>query len=189
MERDAVVDLLNDLILRTEDSHLGLQHAAGAMPDAPARDLLTDLAARRAAMVRDLQARVAALGGAPEGSGTLMGGARRLMEDIGSAIGARNREDILSGLLHQEEEVLKHFRQAGDRHAAGTSPVESASTGSSDAGGGAPGSPDAGHVRLPGDVAADLAAHAGRIRDDILTITDLAARGESAPSPDSTGTP
>ncbi|QJE74409.1 PA2169 family four-helix-bundle protein [Aerophototrophica crusticola] len=109
MEQDAVIDTLNDLIQATEDSHLGLQRSAEDMKDEATKALLNDMAARRGAIVRDLQRTVAALGGAPEATGTLMGGARRMVAEVAAALGARSDPAILADTVAAQEATLSVY--------------------------------------------------------------------------------
>lgn len=109
MDDDAVIDALNDLIRVVEDSHLGLQRAAGDLDSDDLVSLCNTLADRRGSMIRDIQERVAALGGAPDATGTLLGGARRMAAGLGAAIGARDNDDILEGLVHEQDSLLHHL--------------------------------------------------------------------------------
>lgn len=115
MDQDAVIDTLNDLIQATEDSHLGLQRSAEDMKDEGAKALLNDMAARRGAIVRELQRTVAALGGAPEATGTLLGGARRMVAEVAAAIGARSDPAILADTVSGQEATLSTFAQVLER--------------------------------------------------------------------------
>ncbi|HYE48278.1 MAG TPA: PA2169 family four-helix-bundle protein [Azospirillaceae bacterium] len=112
MERDAIVDTLNDLIRITEDSHLGLQRAAEDTDDETLKAALNDLSAERAAIVRDLQLQVAAIGGAPEATGTLLGGAQRLLSGVKAVLGGRDAPSILEEVGRTEEETLRHYDAA-----------------------------------------------------------------------------
>ncbi|HYC03014.1 MAG TPA: PA2169 family four-helix-bundle protein [Azospirillaceae bacterium] len=112
MERDEIVDQLNDLIRITEDSHLSLQRAAEDCTDEELKTLFNDLSAERAAIVRDLQIQVASIGGAPEATGTLMGGAHRLITGVKAVLGARTCEAILQEVGDVEAGTLARFDQA-----------------------------------------------------------------------------
>jgi len=116
LDRDAVVDMLNDLIRVTEDSHLGYQRAAEDAADAALKELLNDIAAQRGAIVRDLQARVAALGGAPEATGTFLGGAHRMVEEIKAVFGARHQDAIVADIVRTEMETLGRFEREAERN-------------------------------------------------------------------------
>jgi hypothetical protein len=89
MTKDEIVDTLNDLIQITEDSHEGYRKSAEDAKDADLKSLFNDLSAQRGAMVRDLQKHVAEQGGAPEASGTVLGGAHRFFVDLKSAVTAK----------------------------------------------------------------------------------------------------
>lgn len=112
MERDRIVDTLNELIRAAEDSHLGFQRAAENAPDPDLKSLLNDIGARRGAIVRELQRLVATIGGAPEATGTLLGGAQRMLEDLQSVFRDRDGGTILDSLVRREDGTLERFQQA-----------------------------------------------------------------------------
>ena len=90
MTKDEIVDTLNDLIQITEDSHEGYRKSAEDAEEQDLKSLFNDLSAQRGAMVRDLQKHVAEQGGAPEASGTILGGAHRFFVGLKSSVhGAR----------------------------------------------------------------------------------------------------
>ena len=109
MELDALIDRLNDLIRSAEDNHLALQRAATDLGEERWSALCTELATRRGDMIRALQEQVAAIGGAPDATGTFIGGARRLVEELGVALGARHADDILEGLVKLQEATIDHI--------------------------------------------------------------------------------
>ncbi|MFM2043739.1 MAG: hypothetical protein RLY86_2315 [Pseudomonadota bacterium] len=113
--RDGRIDALNDLIRVVADGHQALRSAVERLEPDQGRPLCADLAERQAGLVRELQALVAALGGAPEATGTLFGGARRLVAELGAALGARDSGDILAGLIRQQEETLTALDRAAAR--------------------------------------------------------------------------
>lgn len=117
MDHDRIVDLLNDLIHVAEDSHLNYQRAAEDCPDADLKSLLNDMSAGRGAMVRDLQLQVAAIGGAPEATGTILGQAHRMVEQIRSALGNLAPAAILEDLVRREEAMLQRFQEAAGNDA------------------------------------------------------------------------
>ena len=91
MTKDEIVDTLNDLIQITEDSHEGYRKSAEDAEEQDLKSLFNDLSAQRGAMVRDLQKHVAEQGGAPEASGTVMGGAHRFFVGLKSSVMGRDR--------------------------------------------------------------------------------------------------
>lgn len=116
MDLDAVVDALNDLIRAAEDTHLALQRGEEDLEDPDLKALCAALADRRGSMIRDMQERVVAIGGAPDATGTLLGGARRMVAEFGVAIGARGADDILEGLERSQQDFLEQLTaaRAGD---------------------------------------------------------------------------
>jgi len=115
MTKDEIVDTLNDLIQITEDSHEGYRKSAEDAKDADLKSLFNDLSAQRGAMVRDLQKHVAEQGGAPEASGTVLGGAHRFFVDLKSAVMGRDREAILREVERGESEAVRRYEQALDK--------------------------------------------------------------------------
>lgn len=112
MTREKIVDTLNDLIQITEDSHEGYRKSAEDVDDPELKDLFNDLAAQRGAMVRELQKFVAEQGGAPESTGTVLGGAHRVFIDLKAAVLGRDRHAILAEVERGESEAVRRYEQA-----------------------------------------------------------------------------
>ncbi|WP_162305848.1 PA2169 family four-helix-bundle protein [Oleisolibacter albus] len=104
MDGDALTGRLNALIRVTEDSHLNLRQAAERAEIPAIKSLFNDLAARRAALVRDLQQRVAAQGGTPEAAGTLLGEASRLAGNL--LIAPRGAGGLVAAAVRDQEALL-----------------------------------------------------------------------------------
>lgn len=115
MTREGIVDTLNDLIQITEDSHEGYRRSAEDAADEDLKVLFNDLAAQRGAMVRELQKLVAEQGGAPESSGTVLGGAHRFFVDLKSAVMGRDRTAILREVERGESEAVRRHELALER--------------------------------------------------------------------------
>ena len=114
MTRDQTIDLLNGLIQVAEDSHEGYTRAAEETENDVFRALFNDLSAQRAAMVRDLQYQVAALGGPPESSGTVLGSAHRLFTGLKSAVSGHDPTAVLEEVERGETEAVRRFEKALD---------------------------------------------------------------------------
>jgi uncharacterized protein (TIGR02284 family) len=112
MDRAAIVDRLNDLIQIAEDRHQSFQQAANEVADEPLRTQLAALADTSSGLVRELQARVAEIGGAPEATGTLLGGAQRLFQGLMGAITGRQVDQMIEALARGEAETLRRFAEA-----------------------------------------------------------------------------
>jgi uncharacterized protein (TIGR02284 family) len=115
MTKDEIVDTLNDLIQITEDSHEGYRKSAEDSEEPDLKSLFNDLSAQRGAMVRDLQKHVAEQGGAPEASGTIMGGAHRFFVGLKSAVLGRDRTAILQEVERGETEAVRRYEHALDK--------------------------------------------------------------------------
>lgn len=115
MTKDEIVDTLNDLIQITEDSHEGYRKSAEDAQEPDLKTLFNDLSAQRGAMVRDLQKHVAEQGGAPEASGTILGGAHRFFVDLKSTVLGRDRAAIIQEVERGETEAVRRYEQALDK--------------------------------------------------------------------------
>lgn len=114
MEKDAMVDVLNDLIQIAEDSHEGYRKIAEDIEDPELQTLFNDVAAARGGIVRDLQIHVAEQGGVPAASGTFFGGAHRVFVDIKAALFGNDREVFLGEIERGESEAQRRFEAALD---------------------------------------------------------------------------
>src|SRR5262245_24356081 len=112
MDKDDVIETLNDLAQITEDSHQGYQEAAENAPDVDLKALFSDLASQRAAMVRDLQQFVTELGGSPETSGTIAGAAHRFFLNLKSLVTRQDREAIIREIERGESEAVRRYENA-----------------------------------------------------------------------------
>ena len=115
MTKDEIVDILNDLIQITEDSHEGYRKSAEDAEEQDLKSLFNDSSAQRGAMVRDLQKHVAEQGGAPEASGTVLGGAHRFFVGLKSAVLGRDRTAILQEVERGENEAIRRYERALDK--------------------------------------------------------------------------
>ena len=115
MTKDEIVDTLNDLIQITEDSHEGYRKSAEDAEEQDLKSLFNDLSAQRGAMVRDLQKHVAEQGGAPEASGTVLGGAHRFFVGLKSSVLGRDRTAILQEVERGENEAIRRYERALDK--------------------------------------------------------------------------
>ena len=115
MDKNEIVDTLNDLIRIVQDSHEGYQQAADSGANEDLTALFSDLAAQRGAIVRELQRLVAEQGGAPDIGGTLVGGAQRFFLGLRAAVMGPAREAILAEVVSQH---LGRIRTDRDRMAA-----------------------------------------------------------------------
>jgi uncharacterized protein (TIGR02284 family) len=115
MTKDEIVDTLNDLIQITEDSHEGYRKSAEDADEEDLKSLFNDFSAQRGAMVRDLQKHVAEQGGAPEASGTVLGGAHRFFVGLKSTVMGRDRTALLQEVERGENEAIRRYEQALDK--------------------------------------------------------------------------
>jgi uncharacterized protein (TIGR02284 family) len=115
LTRDQVVDALNELVQITEDSHEGYRGSAESAVESDLKALFNDLSAQRGAMVRELQAKVAANGGVPAESGTLLGTAHRAFTGLKAAVLGNDRQGILREIERGEGEAVRRYERTLER--------------------------------------------------------------------------
>ncbi|WP_448206426.1 PA2169 family four-helix-bundle protein [Azospirillum sp. sgz302134] len=112
MEKDEIVDTLNDLIRIVEDSHEAYRQAAETVQEDDLKALFNDLAAQRGAIVRELQRLVAEQGGAPDMGGTVIGGAHRFFLELKNNVLGHDRQAILAEVQRGETECVSRYDTA-----------------------------------------------------------------------------
>lgn len=112
LDKNTIVDTLNDLIHTVEDSHEGYRHAAERVVGDDLKTLFNDLAAQRGAIVRELQRAVAEVGGAPDIGGTVIGGAHRMFLGVREAVLGSDRAALLGEVERAESECVRLYEAA-----------------------------------------------------------------------------
>ena len=112
MDKDDVIDTLNDLIETCKDGENGFLTCAEDIRNAQLKTTFTKAAARCADAARELQAEVQILGGAPARKGSLAGSAHRRWVDIKSAIMGKDDAAVLAECERGEDVAKSSYQKA-----------------------------------------------------------------------------
>ena len=112
MDKDDVVDTLNDLIETCKDGENGFLTCAEDIKNQQLKATFTKAAGRCAEAARELQAEVQKLGGTPERKGSLAGSAHRRWVDIKSAIMGKDDAAVLSECERGEDVAKSSYQKA-----------------------------------------------------------------------------
>src|SRR5687768_12338539 len=96
MDKDDVIDTLNDLIETCKDGENGFRTCAEDIKRTELKGMFERAAQRCAEAARELQTEVQRLGGKPERAGSLAGSAHRRWVDIKSAITGKDDAAVLA---------------------------------------------------------------------------------------------
>lgn len=114
MDKDDVIDTLNDLIETSKDGEYGFRTSAERAHSPTLRDRLNSRANACSAAASELQALVRQYGGEPEDDGTALGAMHRGWVAVKAAISTNAREDhaILSECERGEDSAVAAYRKA-----------------------------------------------------------------------------
>lgn len=114
MDKDDIVDTLNDLIETSKDGEYGFRTSAERAHSPTLRDRLNARAAQCSAAAAELQALVRQYGGEPEDDGTALGAMHRGWVAVKAAISTSAREDhaILAECERGEDSAVASYRKA-----------------------------------------------------------------------------
>ena len=112
MDKDDVIDTLNDLIETCKDGEEGFRTCADVIKRPDLKPLFTRAAQRCAEAARELQAQVQQLGGKPEREGSFAGSAHRRWVDIKSAITGKDDKAVLSECERGEDVAKDSYQKA-----------------------------------------------------------------------------
>ena len=112
MDKDDVIDTLNDLIETCKDGEEGFRTCAEDIKRADLKPLFTRAAARCGEAARELQAQVQQLGGKAERSGSFAGSAHRRWVDIKSAISGKDDKAVLAECERGEDVAKASYQRA-----------------------------------------------------------------------------
>ena len=112
MDRDDVIDTLNDLIETCKDGEAGFRTCAEDIKRADLKPLFERMAQRCTEGARELQSEVTRLGGSPERKGSLSGSAHRRWVDIKSAITGKDDKAVLSECERGEDVAKASYEKA-----------------------------------------------------------------------------
>lgn len=112
---DDTIDTLNDLIETSKDGEYGFRSSADHVRSAALKDLFSRRATECGQAARELQARVAELGGSAEDTGTVAGAAHRGWVAVKSTLSGYTDLAILEETERGEDSALESYRSALDK--------------------------------------------------------------------------
>ena len=112
MEKDDVIDTLNDLIETCKDGEEGFRTCAEDIRNVELKSMFTTAAQRCGEAARELQTEVQRLGGKAEKSGSLAGSAHRRWVDIKSAILGKDDAAVLAECERGEDVAKSSYQKA-----------------------------------------------------------------------------
>ena len=112
MDKDDVIDTLNDLIETCKDGEEGFRTCAEDIKRADLKSIFGRAAQRCAESASELQAQVGRLGGKPERKGSFAGSAHRRWVDIKSAITGKDDAAVLAECERGEDVAKASYQKA-----------------------------------------------------------------------------
>ena len=112
MDRDDVIDTLNDLIETSKDGEEGFRTCAEDVRDPQLKNLFTEAARHCAQAAQELRSEVQRLGGKPEKSGSLSGSVHRRWVDIKSSIMGKDDAAVLAECERGEDVAKSSYQKA-----------------------------------------------------------------------------
>jgi uncharacterized protein (TIGR02284 family) len=111
MDRDKVIDTLNDLIEICEDGKEGFRQAAENVKSGELKTYFDEVCLIRARMAGDLQAEVIHLGANPNKQGSVSGALHRAWFDFKSKVSLTD-ESVLASVESGEDAAVKAYEKA-----------------------------------------------------------------------------
>ena len=112
MDKDDVIDTLNDLIETCKDGEEGFRTCAEDIKRSDLKPFFQRAAQHCAEAARELQAQVQQLGGKPERKGSLSGSAHRRWVDIKAAIAGKDDKAVLAECERGEDVAKESYQKA-----------------------------------------------------------------------------
>ena len=112
MDTRQVINTLNDLIETSKDGEAGFRTCAEGVKDAQLKSMFNHAAARFAEGAAELQAKVRALGGNPDESGSTSGSLHRAWLNIKSTITGMDDHAVLAECEKGEDAAKKAYQNA-----------------------------------------------------------------------------
>ena len=109
---DSTISVLNDLIEINRDGETGYKSAAEDSKAGELAPFFRRLGSQRTENIRELQARVTSLGGAPAKSGTVSASLHRGWMDIKTALTSNEAHAVLSECERGEDVAVNAYRDA-----------------------------------------------------------------------------
>jgi uncharacterized protein (TIGR02284 family) len=112
MDKDDVIDTLNDLIKTCKDGEQGFITCAEDIRNVSTKETFTVAAQRCRDAAQELQREVQLLGGKAETSGSLSGSAHRRWVDVKSAITGKSEASVLAECERGEDVAKESYQRA-----------------------------------------------------------------------------
>lgn len=112
MDKDDVIDTLNDLIETCKDGEQGFMTCAEDIKNFPVKEMFMTAAQRCRDAAQELQREVQMLGGKAETSGSFSGSAHRRWVDVKSAITGKSEASVLAECERGEDVAKKSYQRA-----------------------------------------------------------------------------
>lgn len=111
VNRDELVECLNDLIQTCRDGDNGFQTAADNIKDPDLKKLFTQLSEQRAQFASELQAEVRQLGGTPAQSGSVSALFHRGWINIKSVVTGHSEDAIIAECERGEDAAIENYQR------------------------------------------------------------------------------
>lgn len=112
MDKSEVIATLNDLAEISRDGEKGFLAAAEDVQDPQLKDIFKNAAGRCAEGARELESKIAGLGGDASKGGSAIGAAHRVWTNLKAAIGGRDRRAVLEEVERGEDAAKALYEQA-----------------------------------------------------------------------------
>lgn len=109
---EAVVDVLNDLLVMSRDGEQGFRNAAEHAASQTLRDTLQRRASDCVAAIVELQAEIQRLGGSPSESGSVSGALHRGWTALKTVFSSNDDKVVLDECVRGEEAAVEAYREA-----------------------------------------------------------------------------
>ncbi len=112
MDKDDVVDVLNDLLENSRDGEYGFRTCAEEVDSPTLRQLFNDRSAQCRVAADELVALITSYGGKPDEGGTATGAMHRGWVHVKGAVGANSEESMLEECERGEDAAVARYRKA-----------------------------------------------------------------------------
>lgn len=112
MDKDQVVDVLNDLLENSRDGEYGFRTCAEEVDSPTLRQLFNDRAAQCRVAADELVPLITSYGGSPADGGTAAGAMHRGWVHVKGAVGANSEESMLDECERGEDSAVARYRKA-----------------------------------------------------------------------------
>lgn len=115
MEKDKIVETLNNLIQSNKDAEEGFKTAADGVDDDQLNALFQELSSQRAHFARELQDVVKQYGEEPEEDGSITGSLQRGWLNIKTAVTGNDNEAVLNEAERSEDYAKDAYKDAMEK--------------------------------------------------------------------------